>query len=96
MCVLFVHETKAEFNLAQNRPDRALVLYSAPAVVSTSTIARLVTVVEIIKREYLKGRDISTGDISGLHQYNQLLFEQAEDGRDALNVALDGHLQCVS
>lgn len=89
--------------LAQSHPDRPLVLYSAPADVSASTIARLVSVVEIIKREYLKGRDVSAGDVSGLHQYNQLLSEQqgripleeSEDRRDALHLALDGHSQCV-
>jgi len=82
---------KKALDFFNNQPDRPLVLYSAPADVSTSTIARLVTVAEIIKREYLKGRDISTGDVSGLHQYNQLLFEQGEDRSDALNLALDGH-----
>lgn len=88
--------------LAQNQPDRPLVLYSSPADVSTSTIPRLVSVVEIIKREYLKGRDVSTGDVSGLHQYNQLLFEQqgkipveGEERRDALQHVLGGHSQCV-
>lgn len=90
--------------LAQNQPDRPLVLYAAPADVSASTIARLVSVVEIVKREYLKGQDASTGDVSGLHQYNQLLFEQqgkipteeGEDRRDALHFALDGRSQCVT
>lgn len=90
--------------LAKSQPDRPLVLYSTPADVSASTIARLVSVVEIIKREYLKGREVSTGDVSGLHQYNQLLFEQrdkvpveeGQDRRDTLHLALDGHLQCVT
>jgi len=89
---------KKALDFFESQPDRPLVLYSAPADVSTSTIARLVSVVEIIKREYLKGRDVSSGDASGLHQYNQLLFEQqgkipveGEDRRDALQLALDGH-----
>ena len=97
------HETATRPTLAQSHPDSPLVLYSAPADVSASTIARLVSVVEIIKREYLKGRDVSSGDASGLHQYNQLLFEQqgripveGEDRGDALQLALDGHSQCVA
>ncbi|KAF9243567.1 hypothetical protein BU15DRAFT_43079 [Melanogaster broomeanus] len=80
-------------------PDKPLVLYSSPATVPTSTIPRLVSVVEIIKREYLKGVDITAGNLSGLHQYNQLLFEQqeeipveeGEDRRNALLLVLDGH-----
>ncbi|KAI9570659.1 hypothetical protein HD554DRAFT_2018247 [Boletus coccyginus] len=67
---------KKALDFFESHPSRPLVLYSAPADVSASTIARLVSVVEIIKREYLKGRDVSTGDASGLHQYNQLLFEE--------------------
>ncbi|KAN0093107.1 hypothetical protein V8E55_003891 [Tylopilus felleus] len=89
---------KKALDFFESHPDRSLVLYSAPADVSTSTIPRLVSVVEIIKREYLKSRDVSAGDASGLHQYNQLLFEQQHkipvegEGRaDALHVALDGH-----
>lgn len=97
------HDTPEHPTLAQSHPSRPLVLYSAPADVSASTIARLVSVVEIIKREYLKGRDVSTGDASGLYQYNQLLFEkqdripvEGEDRRDALHLALDGRSQCVT
>ncbi|KAF8134847.1 hypothetical protein EV363DRAFT_1159808 [Boletus edulis] len=67
---------KKALDFFESHPDKPLVLYSAPANVSASTIARLVSAVEIIKREYLKGRDVSAGDASGLHQYNQLLFEQ--------------------
>ncbi|KAF8558092.1 hypothetical protein OG21DRAFT_1504455 [Imleria badia] len=94
---------KKALDFFESHPDKPLVLYSAPADVSASTIARLVSVVEIIKREYLKGRDVSAGDASGLHQYNELLFEQqgripaeGEDRRDALQVALEGHSQCVT
>ncbi|KAG8213170.1 Arp2/3 complex, 34 kd subunit p34-Arc-domain-containing protein [Butyriboletus roseoflavus] len=89
---------KKALDFFESHPSRPLVLYSAPADVSASTIARLVSIVEIIKREYLKGRDVSAGDVSGLHQYNQLLFEQqgripeeGEDRRDALHHALNGH-----
>lgn len=95
-------ETATYPTLVQSHPDKPLVLYSAPADVSTSTIARLVSVVEIIKREYLKGRDVSGGDASGLHQCNELLSEQqdripmeGEERRDALRDALEGHSQCV-
>ncbi|KIK94217.1 hypothetical protein PAXRUDRAFT_143359 [Paxillus rubicundulus Ve08.2h10] len=80
-------------------PDKPLVLYSSPVDVTSSTIPRLVSVVEIIKREYLKGLDISAGNLSGLHQYNQLLFDQLEESsledgenrRNAILLALDGH-----
>jgi len=90
---------KKALDFFQAYPDKPLVLYSSPVDVTTSTIPRLVSVVEIIKREYLKGLDISAGNLFGLHQYNQLLFEQqeensVEDGenrRDAILLALDGH-----
>lgn len=40
---------------------------------STATIPRLVSVVEIIKREYLKTLELESGEsLSGLHQYNEL------------------------
>ncbi|KAJ2967258.1 hypothetical protein NUW54_g13556 [Trametes sanguinea] len=42
---------------------------------SMATIPRLVSVVEIIKREYLKGLDArlaEQGSLSGLHQYNEI------------------------
>lgn len=41
----------------------------------TATIPRLISVVEIIKREYLKALDTSftdAGSIAGLHQYNEI------------------------
>lgn len=41
----------------------------------TATIPRLISVVEIIKREYLKTLDTSladSGNIVGLHQYNEI------------------------
>ncbi|KII89610.1 hypothetical protein PLICRDRAFT_108070 [Plicaturopsis crispa FD-325 SS-3] len=40
---------------------------------STTTIPRLISVVEIIKREYLKTLDISRSEtLLGLHQYNEV------------------------
>jgi len=85
---------KKALDFFEEHPSKPLVLYSPPREVSASTIPRLVSIVEIIKREYLKGRDVS-----GLHQYNQLLSEQrdgipveeGEERRDALAVVLDGH-----
>ncbi|KIJ66796.1 hypothetical protein HYDPIDRAFT_26218 [Hydnomerulius pinastri MD-312] len=90
---------KRALDFFKANPDKPLVLYSSPSDVSTSTIPRLVSAVEIIKREYLKGLDISSGNLSGLHQYNQLLFEQrgeiptddSESRVNALLLALDGN-----
>ncbi|KAH7884568.1 hypothetical protein F5I97DRAFT_1890387 [Phlebopus sp. FC_14] len=90
---------KKALDFFEANPDKPLVLYSSPSDVSTSTIPRLLSVVEIIKREYLKGLDISSGDCQGLHQYNRLLAEQhGEVPVDGGNVrdnslldALEGH-----
>ncbi|KAF9223585.1 hypothetical protein BS17DRAFT_733178, partial [Gyrodon lividus] len=90
---------KKALDFFQAYPDKPLVLYSSPSNVTTSTIPRMVSVVEIIKREYLKGLDVSAGNLSGLHQYNRLLFERreeipVEDGDNRVNallLALDGH-----
>lgn len=40
---------------------------------STSTISRLISVVEIIKREYL-----NTSEKTGLHQYNEISYLERE------------------
>lgn len=70
------------------------MLYTSPSDVSTSTIPRLISVVEIVKREYLKG------SMTGLHQFNQLLFEdqcpvpvEGENRANALLLALEGSSQ---
>lgn len=62
---------------------------------STSTIPRLISVVEIIKREYLNKSDM--GLLSGLHQYNEVgHFDQpgvatTNEGRaQTLATALEG------
>jgi len=64
---------------------------------STSTIPRLITVAEIIKREYLKTLKPSSSTISGLHQYNEIRYLEAVDdmvdserGATALALALGG------
>ncbi|OCH94877.1 hypothetical protein OBBRIDRAFT_884432 [Obba rivulosa] len=63
---------------------------------SMSTIPRLVSVAEIIKREYLKGLSpelAESGNLSGLHQYNEV-GELADEGgvsrEDALASMLRG------
>jgi len=62
---------------------------------STSTIPRLITVVEIIKREYLKTLKLSK--LSGLHQYNEIGYLEdlqdnasGESRTNALVLALEG------
>ncbi|KAG6333332.1 hypothetical protein ID866_5765 [Astraeus odoratus] len=77
--------------ILQVNPEEPLVLFSSPSDVSVSTIPKLVSVVEIIKREYLKG------SLAGLHQFNQLLFEEQVDvpvdgnsRPNALVLALEG------
>ncbi len=76
---------------------------------SLATIPRLVTVVEIIKREYLKTLDpalAEAGSLSGLHQYNEIgdleeagYVERAGDEEqeriEALALALQGRNQYV-
>ncbi|KAG1717856.1 uncharacterized protein EDB91DRAFT_1188090 [Suillus paluster] len=63
----------------QNNPDKPLTLQTSPVNVSQSTIPRLISVVEILKREYLKTLDISSGQLTGLHQYNELQWEQRDE-----------------
>lgn len=74
---------------------------------SMSTIPRLISVVEIIKREYLKTLDpvlAEAGKLSGLHQYNELgaleednsnetAADAEQDRLDALALALRGKRQ---
>ena len=58
---------------------------------STSTVSRLISVVEIIKREYLKTLEITRSTrLHGLHQYNEigtledlgLVAASSNDGKD--------------
>ncbi|KAG0708113.1 hypothetical protein DFH29DRAFT_520264 [Suillus ampliporus] len=63
----------------QNNPDKPLTLQTSPANVTQSTIPRLISVVEILKREYLKTLDVSSGQLTGLHQYNELQWEQRDE-----------------
>lgn len=76
---------------------------------SMANIPRLVSVVEIIKREYLKTLDpvlARAGSLSGLHQYNEIgdlceegLLEgtgnEEQDRIQSLAQALQGRNQCV-
>jgi hypothetical protein len=74
--------------------------------VSTTTIPRLISVVEIIKREYLKTSEITQSRVlSGLYQYNEIGYlEQhesddsmpSEDRMQALAMALEGKNQWVA
>ncbi|TFY72052.1 hypothetical protein EVG20_g978 [Dentipellis fragilis] len=66
---------------------------------ATATIPRLVSVVEIIKREYLKTIDMQKElEKSGLYQYNEIGYleeeqeveESLEDRADMIAKALDG------
>ncbi|TDL14423.1 hypothetical protein BD410DRAFT_204095 [Rickenella mellea] len=68
----------------------------------TSNVPRLVSVVEIIKREYLKS--LPPGPRQSLHQYNQLQFlENTTDSADGsedtrmreILAALEGKNQCT-
>ncbi|EPS96728.1 hypothetical protein FOMPIDRAFT_1107769, partial [Fomitopsis schrenkii] len=56
---------------------------------STTTIPRLISVVEIVKREYLKALDPAlalSGNLSGLHQYNQIgELEQPDEPQGSLS-----------
>ncbi|KAG2036285.1 hypothetical protein BDR03DRAFT_921708 [Suillus americanus] len=74
------------FQVSSENPDKPLTLHTSPADVAQSTIPRLISVVEILKREYLKTLDISVGQLTGLHQYNELQWEQrgeiAAEGED--------------
>ncbi|KAG2041876.1 hypothetical protein BDR03DRAFT_913737 [Suillus americanus] len=80
----------------QENPDKPLTLHTSPADVAQSTIPRLISVVEILKREYLK-LDVLAGQLTGLHQYNELQWEQrgeiAAEGEDRVSTiarALEG------
>ncbi|KAH7922500.1 hypothetical protein BV22DRAFT_990737, partial [Leucogyrophana mollusca] len=84
----------------QDNPGKLLTLQTSSSDVTTSALPRLISVVEIIKREYLKNLVLSTSNLSGLHQYNRLLCEErledhGEDRADALPMALEGRNQCV-
>ncbi|KAI6155340.1 hypothetical protein BKA82DRAFT_991732 [Pisolithus tinctorius] len=82
---------KKALEFFQVNPETPLVLYSGPSDASASAIPKLISVVEIIKRQYLEGH------LVGLHQFNQLLFEErsqvpveGENRASALLLALEG------
>lgn len=89
----------------QNNPETPLSLHTLPTDPlkgrgSTMTIPRLISVVEIIKREYLAALDINRStSLRGLHQYNEIgCFDQEksttdDDRTQALAVALEGKNQ---
>ncbi|KAG1883513.1 hypothetical protein F4604DRAFT_1649431 [Suillus subluteus] len=70
------HWVKHGLDFFQENPDKPLTLHTSPADVAQSTIPRLISIVEIVKREYLKTLDVSVGQLTGLHQYNELQWEQ--------------------
>ena len=89
MCPLTLHTLPAEPAGSLQSPSdvgRGEVSINTPALQpstkkegipnSTHLIPRLISVAEIIKREYLKKLDTSVADdngcLSGLHQYNEL------------------------
>ena len=66
---------------------------------SMATIPRLVSVVEIIKREYLKTLDATlagAGLLSGLHQYNEITSLEAEGLVTAAEDEEQGRLEAVA
>jgi len=79
----------------QSKPGEPLTLKTPPTEVGSSAIPRLVSVVEIIKREYLESLDVASGELDGLHQYNRLVAVRQEigegtDGGIDLAQALEG------
>jgi len=61
---------------------------------STANITKLISVTEIIKREYLKAMDANAEDMVGLHQYNEIGYiengEEEEDRTTMINRVLGG------
>jgi hypothetical protein len=59
-----------------------------------TNIPRLISVVEIIKREYLKTREVD--QLRGLHQYNEIGCLETDEPREVeLAEALEGKNQLV-
>ncbi|KAG2145226.1 hypothetical protein DEU56DRAFT_789536 [Suillus clintonianus] len=91
------HWVKHGLDFFQENLDKPLTLQTSPADVTQSTIPRLISVVEILKREYLKTLDVSSGQLTGLHQYNELQWErrgeipaEGEDRASSIARALEG------
>jgi hypothetical protein len=52
---------------------------------STTTIPRLISVVEIIKREYLKTLEMTHSRVlSGLYQYNEIGYLEQDESQDSM------------
>ncbi|KAF9818801.1 hypothetical protein IEO21_02581 [Rhodonia placenta] len=81
-------------NFFKENPERPLVLHTLPAPTpetkkprihsAVANVPRLISVAEIIKREYLKTlspEQSEAGKLSGLHQYNEIsTFEDDNQG----------------
>ena len=53
---------------------------------STTTIPRLISVVEIIKREYLKTLEMTHSRVlSGLYQYNEIGYLEQDESQDGMH-----------
>lgn len=71
----------------QTQPNDSPYTSTKKTHTSTTTIPRLISVVEIVKREYLKTLDPAlalSGKLSGLHQYNQIgELDQPDEPQDS-------------
>ncbi|TFK77458.1 hypothetical protein BDN72DRAFT_830624 [Pluteus cervinus] len=65
-------------------PSRTSTTSSRSLAPSTSTVPRLISVTEIVKREYLKSLDAKRSTrLVGLHQYNEFgILSEDEDGEE--------------
>jgi hypothetical protein len=76
-----VHASDAPDDTTRDTKERGIPL-------SAATIPRLISVVEIIKREYLKTVEMNDSHVvAGLHQYNEIGYLEQ---RQALALALEG------
>src|ERR1700691_454801 len=90
---------RVEVPKAQDSPDSKDTKERGISL-STTTIPRLISVVEIIKREYLKTLEMTRSNVlSGLHQYNEIGYLEQEtegsvpsgwDRTQALAMVLEG------
>jgi hypothetical protein len=90
---------RVEVPKAQDAPDSKDTKERGISL-STTTIPRLISVVEIIKREYLKTLEMTRSNVlSGLHQYNEIGYLEQEtegsvpsgwDRTQALAMVLEG------
>ncbi|KAH7912307.1 hypothetical protein BJ138DRAFT_1004665 [Hygrophoropsis aurantiaca] len=76
------HWVKHALDFFQDNPENEISLYTSPTDASASTLPKLISVVEIIKREYLTSLGLSSTNLTGLHQHNQLLYEEQSEAVD--------------